>query len=130
MPTAKCPCSPPQRKCPRPVSAIPDVEAQAGRPSQFGAQARGGDKCLRWHAVAQDRGAAYPVGIDDGDAGYGGTSCGRNQYSLVSGRPAAENHNSGHHSSSVFIDDDMHGGFFRRCSAAVNADVVGQVVRP
>src|SRR6202012_3378738 len=29
----------------------------------------------------------------------------------------------------VFIDDDMHGGFLSRGSAAVNADVMGKVIR-
>ena len=125
-----------------------DVETQAGCASQFSAQPRGGDKGLRWHAVAQHRGAADPVGIDDGDAGYGGTSCSRNQCRLVPGRAATEDHNAGHHSrispswtdgrssetpsltiAGVFIDDDMHGGFLSRGSAAVNTDVVGTVIR-
>jgi len=125
-----------------------DAETQAGCASQFSTQPRGGDEGLRWHAVAQHRGAADPTGIDDGDAGYGGASCGRNQCRLVPGRAATEDHNAGRHSSKsinrpddgssetpsltvagALIDHDMHGGFLSRGGTAVNADVVGAVIR-
>ena len=70
-----------------PDPVLPDHHAELVGAGDVGHQLRGGDQGLAGDAVGEDRGAAQPVGVHDGDLG---AELGRDQRGLVAARAAAD----------------------------------------